>query len=251
MLLFCYGANTNVKYVASICAYTFVCTGFVSDKVLTFNHLGMFANMKFCAGARLHGIVIELCADSLRKIKRHEFLYHLVNVTVVSSEGTHFKASTFQSLLTLPEIAVPQAYEKLMLSGYIEHGLPVPKIHGSRRARVTLAINIVGVIVGIILIQFKQFQWVGWLLVVVDFMMIVDQVMNKFAFKQEIQEAYPTAFFIAFKVIPPFLIAPYVFANTTSRLLQLLMASFFVVDVLIIYVEYIQIKNTYAHGHFD
>lgn len=243
MLLFCYGANTNSEYLRSIVDFSFRSSGFVRDYVIVFDHFGMFANMKKKHGAKLHGVIVEIDDHALSKIRAKEVLYKMVEVEVEvevgAGHGETVKAVCFQSIFPFVEIVIPKSYNQLTVSGYREHGLPIPMACCAGRARATLAVNMAGVAFACVLLTHERLWFVGLILLVVDLFMVVDELINDFRFTRAVKRVVPFLFFVFFKLIPPFLMAPYIFVNSDDTILKSMAVFFMIVDVMIIYVEYI------------
>ena len=73
--------------------------------------------------------------------------------------------------------------------------------------KVILIINICGFLFGSYLYLFTPFKIIGLLLAFVDLTMVIDQI-TKYKFYNKFSNKYPNFYFLLFKIIPTFVMAP-------------------------------------------
>ena len=172
-------------------------------------------------------------------------MYDTIKVKVTDSKNNQVDCLAFKSKLPIFELGVLPNYEKKIIEGYTENNLPIPNIKKFNYELFKLIINTMGFCFGIYLYLYTNFKIIGILLFMVDFSMVLDQILNNTNFYNSFSYKYPNLFFFLYKIIPTFVFAPYIIYNGKG-LLQYSGIIFLIVDILTLskyYIENILNKN--------
>ena len=208
MFLFSYGANTNNNHLNKIVNYKFIDTALLNNFKLKFNHFGLYGNIIEDFGSSVYGTIIDIDNINLKKLKKIEFMYDTIKVKVTDSKNNQVDCLAFKSKLPIFELGVLPNYEKKIIEGYTENNLPIPNIKKFNYELFKLIINTMGFCFGIYLYLYTNFKIIGILLFMVDFSMVLDQILNNTNFYNSFSYKYPNLFFFLYKIIPTFVFAP-------------------------------------------
>lgn len=239
MFLFSYGANMSKDHLNKLINYTFYDTGVLNNFKLKFNHFGLYGNIEESFGNNVYGTIINIDKNNLKKLKKMEFMYNTIKVKVNDSKNNIIECLTFKSQMPLMELGVLPKYEKKIIEGYTENKLPIPEIKKFNYELFKLLINTLGFCFGIYLYFLTKFKLIGVLLFIVDFSMVIDQILNDTNFYNNFSNKYPKLFFFLYKIIPTFVFAPYII-YAGDGILQYTGIIFLIIDIITLTKYYIE-----------
>ena len=242
MYLFSYGSNTNTKHLKKIINFCYRTNGLLQNYKLVFNHFGFYGNIEKQLGEDVVGTIIEIDEENFNKLKKKEFMYETLQLDILGEDNLRYNCVVFKSLATFKEIGVLPYYHKLIVDGYMEHGLDIPKIKQFNYDLFKVIINSMGSLFGIILIIYTQYKLIGLLLLLVDFSMVLDQIFNNTKFYNSLNKKYPKLFFFLFKIIPTFVFAPYLIVKGKG-ILKYMGILFLLVDIITLTKHYLSDLN--------
>ena len=239
MYLFCYGANMSHKHLNKLVKYNIISKCVLKNYKLVFNHFGFYGNIKREFNQNVFGILIEIDKDNLNKLKKNEFMYKLTKIKVYSLENNAtYNCLAFKSLFTPFELGALPKYEDKIKSGFRENNMRAPVIKKFNYYLLKLIINTIGFMFGLFLFLFTKFKFIGLILFLVDLSMVIDQILNS-NFYNKFSSSYPRLFFTLFKIIPTFIIVPYLFIKGNFYL-KLISIGAFLVDIQTLIKFYIE-----------